>query len=221
MKLWSGNLNTNKILQRASQEIKSGQVINLGIGLPTTLIEHLADDLDVFIHSENGILGSWKKANRKQASSSLIDAGGAYVTNRIGSSFFDSAVSFAIIRRGKLDLSILGAFEVDERGNLANWKIPGRFSPGIGGAMELAQKTKNVIVLCAHNDKHGNSKILKNCKLPLTASCCVNRIITDRAVMDVTKDGLVLREISKDITLEKLLIQTEANLIIPESIGYF
>jgi len=214
-------LNANKILKRASEEIKDGQVINLGIGLPTMLIEHLSEELDVFIHSENGILGSWKKASREQANPSLIDAGGAYVTNRIGSSFFDSAVSFAIIRRGKLDLSVLGAFEVDEQGNLANWKIPGRFSPGIGGAMELAQKTNNVVVLCSHNDKHGNPKILKNCKLPITASHCVTRIITDKAVMDVTNEGLVLREISEETTLEKLLSLTEANLIIPESIGYF
>ena len=214
-------MNVNRILSRAAQEIKSGQIINLGIGLPTMIIEHLPDDLDVLIQSENGILGSWKKANRATVDPFLIDAGGSYVTTRKGASFFDSSVSFAMIRRGKLDVSIIGAFEVDQMGNLANWKIPGRFSPGIGGAMELAQKTKNLLVLCSHNDKNGRSKILKKCKLPLTASHCVSRIITDKAVMDVTDKGLLLQEIANDIQIDELISITDADLIIPEKVGRF
>ena len=214
-------MNTDKILKRAAQEIQSGQIINLGIGLPTMLIEHLDEDLEVLIQSENGILGSWKQADRKHANPFLIDAGGSYVSTRPGSSFFDSSVSFAMIRRGKLDISVLGAFEVDELGNLANWKIPGRFSPGIGGAMELAQKTKNVIALCSHTDKNGHPKILKKCTLPLTASNCVTRIISDKAVMDVTDEGLLLKEIADDIKLDELLTITDANLIVPENIGLF
>jgi acetate CoA/acetoacetate CoA-transferase beta subunit len=218
---WSIILNVNRILKRAAQEIKPGQMINLGIGLPTMLIEHLPDDLDVLIQSENGILGSWKKTDRAHADPFLIDAGGSYVTTRPGSCFFDSSVSFAMIRRGKLDLTLIGAFEVDELGGLANWKIPGRFSPGIGGAMELAQKTKRVVVLCSHNDKHGNSKILRKCQLPLTASACVDRIITDKAVMDVTKKGLLLREISEDISLIELQTVTDAQLMVSKQLKRF
>jgi len=196
-------------------------MINLGIGLPTRVIEHLPDDLDVLIQSENGILGSWKKTERKLADPFLIDAGGSYVSTRPGSSFFDSSVSFAMIRRGKLDLTLIGAFEVDKLGGLANWKIPGRFSPGIGGAMELAQKTKRVVVLCSHNDKHGNPKILNKCHLPLTASACVNRIITDKAVMDITKEGLLLREVAEDISIQELQDVTEAQLVIPKKVARF
>jgi len=214
-------LDINKILKRAVKEISSGQIINLGIGLPTMLLDHLDDDLDVLIQSENGILGSGKKATREKADPNLIDAGGNYVTTRAGTSFFDSSVSFAMIRRGKLDMTMIGAFEVDQQGNLANWKIPNRFSPGIGGAMELVQKTKRVVVLCSHNDKHGNSKILKECKLPLTAHHCVSRIITDKAVMDTTPEGLLLVEISDSISLEALIEQTDAELIVSKNLRTF
>ncbi len=214
-------MNTDKLLARASQELKSGQIVNLGIGLPAQLINHIPDDLEVLIQSENGVLGSWKQTDKEQADPFLIDAGGSYVSTRTGCSFFDSAVSFAMIRRGKLDLSIIGAFEVDELGNLANWKIPGRFSPGIGGAMELAQKTEHVIVLCSHTDKHGNPKILKKCSLPITAKHCVTRIITDKAVMDVTEQGLFLKEMAADIELDQLQTITEANLIIGNTIKRF
>ncbi|MCF8473948.1 MAG: 3-oxoacid CoA-transferase subunit B [Emcibacter sp.] len=214
-------MSIDRLVRRAAQEIKSGQIINLGIGLPTMLIEYLPNDMEVLIHSENGVLGAWKKAPRELAEPQLIDAGGNYITMRAGGSIFDSAVSFALIRRSKLDISIMGAFEVDEKGNLANWKIPGRFSPGIGGAMELAQKTKKVIVLCTHNDKSGQSKILKQCTLPLTAKHCVSRIITDKAVMDITDEGLLLKEMAQDITLQELIACTEANLIIPDTIGRF
>jgi len=214
-------LNIPKILKRAAKDIQPGQIINLGIGLPTQLIAHLPDDMDVLIQSENGVLGAWKKAARDQANPALIDAGGNYVTTRVGGSYFDSAVSFAMIRRSKLNMTMMGAFEVDRHGNLANWKIPGRFSPGIGGAMELAQKTKNVIVLCTHNDKHGNPKILEQCTLPLTAPKCVTRIITDKAVMDVTEDGLLVVDIADDITPDQLIADTGADLIIPDTFGRF
>lgn len=214
-------MNTERILQRAAREISPGQIVNLGIGLPTRLIAHLSPDMDVMIHSENGVLGAWKRATLDSAKATLIDAGGDHITTRPGSSYFDSAVSFAIIRRGKLDLSIMGAFQVDQDGNLANWKIPGQFSPGIGGAMELAQKTPRLLILCAHNDKHGNPKILKCCSLPLTASRCVSRIITDKAVMDITEDGMVLRELAEDVELQDVLDHTDAELLLPEEIGRF
>ena len=214
-------MDTNKIIIRAAKELKSGQVINLGIGLPTKILEHISPDLDILIQSENGLLGAEKLSSNEKPNPELIDAGGSYIKTRNGGSFFDSSVSFAMIRRGRIDLSIMGAFEVDEQGNLANWKIPGYFSPGIGGAMELAQKTPRVLILCSHNDKKGNPKIMQRCKLPLTAKKCVSRIITDKAVLDVTEEGLLVREMSEGLTKESLIEQTDANLIFADQIGYF
>lgn len=201
-----------RILSRAVNEITSGSIVNLGIGLPTQVIRYLPDDFDVQIHSENGILGAWKQSAPEAMDPFLIDAAGAYVSLREGASLFDSAVSFAMIRRARLDLTMIGAFEVDEHGNLANWKIPGKFSPGIGGAMELAQKTRRIVVLTTHTDKHGRPKILKNCRLPLTAKACVSRIISDLAVMDVTPQGLAVREKLVQITNAELQAKTEAEL---------
>ncbi|WP_394168961.1 3-oxoacid CoA-transferase subunit B [Saccharospirillum alexandrii] len=201
-----------RILRRAVMEIAPGSILNLGIGLPTQVMHYLPDDFDVQIHSENGILGAWKQAAPEHMDPFLIDAAGAYVSLREGASLFDSAVSFAMIRRARLDLTMIGAFEVDAHGNLANWKIPGKFSPGIGGAMELAQKTQRIVVLTTHTDKHGNPKILKTCRLPLTAKACVSRIISDLAVMDVTDQGLVVREKLIEISDADLQALTEAEL---------
>ena len=208
---------TERILRRAAKEIEPGCVINLGIGFPALVPDYLPDDFDGMIHSENGILGCGPTAKRAQARPSLIDSAGHYITLRTGSSCFDSSVSFSMIRRGRLDLCMLGAFEVDELGNLANWKIPGKLSPGIGGAMELSQKAKRLIVLSTHTDKHARPKILERCRLPLTAPACVNRIITDEAVMDVTPDGLLVQEIAENLSPEELQNHTEAKLIFPET----
>ena len=208
---------TERILRRAAKEIEPGFVINLGIGLPALVPDYLPDDFDGMIHSENGILGCGPTAKRAQARPSLIDSAGHYITLRTGSSCFDSSVSFSMIRRGRIDLCMLGAFEVDELGNLANWKIPGKLSPGIGGAMELSQKAKRLIVLSTHTDKHGRPKILERCRLPLTAPACVNRIITDEAIMDVTPDGLLVQEIAENLSPEELQNHTEAKLIFPET----
>ncbi|WP_404364060.1 3-oxoacid CoA-transferase subunit B [Marinobacter sp.] len=201
-----------RILSRAVIEITPGSIVNLGIGLPTQVMHYLPDDFDVQIHSENGILSAWKQAEPESMNPFLIDASGAYVSLRQGASLFDSAVSFAMIRRARLDLTMIGAFEVDAHGNLANWKIPGKFSPGIGGAMELAQKTKRIVVLTTHTDKHGRPKILETCRLPLTAKACVSRIISDLAVIDITDQGLVVREKLVDISNVDLQAQTEAEL---------
>lgn len=201
-----------RILSRAVIEITPGSIVNLGIGLPTQVMHYLPDDFDVQIHSENGILCAWKQAEPESMDPFLIDASGAYVSLREGASLFDSAVSFAMIRRARLDLTMIGAFEVDAHGNLANWKIPGKFSPGIGGAMELAQKTKRIVVLTTHTDKHGRPKILETCRLPLTAKACVSRIISDLAVIDVTDQGLVVREKLVDISNVDLQALTEAEL---------
>ncbi|MGP4844718.1 3-oxoacid CoA-transferase subunit B [Marinobacter sp. 1Y8] len=203
----------DRILSRAVNEIAPGSIVNLGIGLPTQVMHYLPDDFDVQIHSENGILGAWKQAAPEAMDPFIIDAAGAYVSLRKGASLFDSAVSFAMIRRARLNLTMIGAFEVDAQGNLANWKIPGKFSPGIGGAMELAQKTQRIVVLTTHTDKHGQPKILKTCRLPLTAKACVSRIISDLAVIDVTRQGLVVREKLVEISDADLQAKTEAELM--------
>ncbi|MGG4773647.1 3-oxoacid CoA-transferase subunit B [Paenalcaligenes sp. Me52] len=213
--------NTDRIIARAAREITPGSIVNLGIGLPAQVVNYLPDNLEVLIHAENGILGVGPQPAVDNIDPQMIDSAGNYVTTLAGGSHFDSAVSFAMIRRGKLDLTMIGAFEVDQHGNLANWKIPGKFSPGIGGAMELAQKTPRIVVLSTHCDKYGNSKILKECRLPLTAERCVSRIITDKAVMDVTPEGLLLVEKASDVTLDELIAMTEAPLILPEHIAEF
>ncbi|EAR10300.1 3-oxoacid CoA-transferase subunit B [Reinekea blandensis] len=202
-----------RILTRAVLEITQGSIVNLGIGLPTQVLHYLPDDFDAQIHSENGILGAWKQSAPENMDPFLIDSAGAYVSLREGASLFDSAVSFAIIRRARLDLTMIGAFEVDAQGNLANWKIPGKFSPGIGGAMELAQKTKRLVVLTTHTDKQGRPKILEHCRLPLTAKACTDRIISDLAVIDVTPEGLMVREKLVDISNDELQDKTEAKLM--------
>lgn len=214
-------MSAKKIAQRAAQEVKDGQIINLGIGLPGLLVRYLPTNIDVMVHSENGVLGVAGQADEASLDPDLIDAGGAYVTTRPGASFFDSAVSFSIIRRGKLDTSFMGTFEVDAEGNLANWKIPGKFSPGIGGAMELAQKTKNVVVMTTHVDKAGRSKIKTRCSLPLTAEACVSRIITDMAVIDVTPQGLELVEIAEEVSLQQVIDATDAPLKVVSVLGRF
>lgn len=208
---------TQRILARAAREVIPGQVVNLGIGLPTRLFHYLPDEMEVLVHSENGVLGCRPRRNDEAPDHDLIDSGGAYIATRPGASVFDSATSFAMIRRSRVDVTFMGAFEVDAAGNLANWKIPGKFSPGIGGAMELAQKVKRLVILCSHNDKHGHPKVLERCRLPLTASGCVSRIITDKAVLDVTPDGLQAVEIAAGLSVAELRDATAARLLIDES----
>ncbi|RVL70619.1 acyl CoA:acetate/3-ketoacid CoA transferase subunit beta, partial [Sinorhizobium meliloti] len=170
----------------------------------------------VCLHSENGIAGVGPVSSLEKADRNLIDAGGAYVSTIPGTSFFDSAVSFAIVRSGRLDLSLLGAFQVAANGDLANWKIPGKFSPGMGGAIELAQKARRVGVVMMHTDSKGNPKILSQCTLPLTAKGHVNRIYTDMAVFDVDADGLCLREIADGISIAELDAATGAAFQVPD-----
>jgi len=205
------------MLARAAREILPGQIVNLGIGLPTRLFHYMPEDLEVLVHSENGVLGCQPLGQGVAPDYELIDSGGAYIGTRPGASVFDSALSFAMIRRSRVDVTFMGAFEVDEQGNLANWKIPGKFSPGIGGAMELAQKVEKLVVLCSHNDKHGNPKILKQCRLPLTAPRCVSLIVTEKAVMEVTEKGLEVIDIAEGMDVDSLRAATEAELIIDES----
>ncbi|MBX4921885.1 MULTISPECIES: 3-oxoacid CoA-transferase subunit B [Rhizobium] len=203
------------MLKRAAADISSGMTVNLGIGLPTEVLQYVSPGTPVCLHSENGIAGVGPVSTEK-ADRNLIDAGGAYVSIIPGSAFFDSAVSFAIVRSGRLDLSLLGAFQVAANGDLANWKIPGKFSPGMGGAIELAQKARRVGVVMMHTDSKGNPKILSQCTLPLTAKGHVNRIFTDIAVFDVDVDGLCLREIADGTSIAQLKAVTGAAFHVPD-----
>jgi 3-oxoacid CoA-transferase B subunit len=205
-----------KIAVRASREVQPGQVINLGIGIPTMIPRYLPEGMGIWVHSENGILGMGLRCRRGTEDRNLIDAGGNYVTLMPGASFFDSALSFALVRGGRLDLAFLGALEISENGDLANWIIPGKHAPGIGGGMELAQKARRVIVTTTHTTRNGQPKILKQCTLPLTAKGCVDLIITEQAVIEATVDGLLLKEIAADTSVDRVVANTAADLMIPD-----
>lgn len=202
-----------KIAARAAREVQPGQVINLGIGIPTMIPDYLPAANAVFIQSENGILGIGGRSPRGTEDRNLIDAGGNYVTLAPGASFFDSAMSFAIIRGGRVDISFLGTLEVSAGGDLANWIIPGKLAPGIGGGMELAQKARQVIVTTSHTTRDGRPKILSRCTLPLTAKGCVKTIITELAVIDITPQGLWLRELARETSLDEVKARTAAPLL--------
>ena len=206
---------------RIAKEFKDGDYVNLGIGLPTEAANHIPEGINVIFQSENGLLGAGPKPPEGQEDKDMINAGGGYITCIPGASFFDSATSFAIIRGGHIDATVLGALQVDQKGNLANWLIPGKMIPGMGGAMDLVTGAKKVIVAMEHCDKYGNSKILKKCTLPLTAKGKVNLIITDMAVIEVCSEGLYLREIAEGLSLENVIQATEAELIIPERVSTF
>ncbi|SER41582.1 3-oxoacid CoA-transferase subunit B [Salipaludibacillus aurantiacus] len=193
----------HKIAARAAKEIKPGMIVNLGIGIPT-LVADYTEDLPVMFHAENGILGTGPSPSEGKENPHLCNAGGFPVTTIPGGSYFDSATAFAIVRRGLLDLTIMGALEVSEKGDLANWIVPGKRVPGMGGALELAQKARKVMILMNHVSKDGRPKIVKECSLPLTAAHCVNQIITDMAVISVEKEGLVLDEVFEPYTVEKV-----------------
>lgn len=204
-----------RMLRRAAQDILPSLTVNLGIGLPTEVLQYVSPHMPVCLHSENGIAGVGPSRSYDEADRNLIDAGGAYVSRVEGTAFFDSAVSFSIVRSGRLDLTMLGAFEVAANGDLANWIIPGKFSPGMGGAIELAQKARQVAVVMMHTDRKGNPKILPQCTLPLTAKGRVNRIYTDMALFDVRDSQLHLVEIAKGVTIGELKVATATDFIIP------
>ncbi|WP_255571986.1 3-oxoacid CoA-transferase subunit B [Celeribacter sp. PS-C1] len=206
-----------RMVARAARDITPGMVVNLGIGLPTKVINHLPADLPVCLHTENGMTGIGPTLPYEKADRNLIDAGGAYVSPVSGSAYFDSVVSFALVRSGRLDLTMLGAFEVAQNGDLANWKIPGKFSPGAGGAIELAQKARRVVVMTTHTDRKGNPKLLERCSLPLTAERAVDRIFTDMAVIDVTPEGFALRELAEGVSVTEVIAATGAKLILPDT----
>ena len=204
-----------RIAKRAAKELHDGDVVNLGIGLPTMVADNLPEGVDIVLQSENGIMGMGKAPEVPDVD--VVNAGGQFVTVNPGGQFFSSATSFAIIRGGHVDATILGALEVDQHGNLSNWIIPGKKVPGMGGAMDLVVGAKKVIVAMLHTQK-GAHKILSECKLPYTAVNCVDMIITEMGVMQVTDAGLVLEELHPDYTLEEIQAATGCPLIISENL---
>ena len=207
-------LDKNQIAQRIAQEVKDGYYVNLGIGIPTLVANFVRNDISVEFQSENGVLGMGPFPYEGEEDADIINAGKQTITTLPGASFFDSAFSFGMIRSQKVDLTILGAMEVSENGDIANWKIPGKMVKGMGGAMDLVASAENIIVAMMHVNKAGESKILKKCTLPLTGVGCVKKVVTELAVMEVTPKGFKLLERAPGVTVEDIIKATEAQLII-------
>jgi 3-oxoacid CoA-transferase B subunit len=207
-------LDKNQIAHRIARELKDGYYVNLGIGIPTLVANFIPEDMHVTLQSENGMLGMGPFPTKETVDADLINAGKQTITYLPGSSFFDSATSFAMIRGGHIDLTILGAFEVSEKGDIASWKVPGKLIKGMGGAMDLVASAKNIIVAMQHTNKEGQSKLLKKCTLPLTGVNCVKRIVSDLAVIDVTEQGFKLLERAPGVSVDQIKAATEGKLIV-------
>ncbi|AKQ45273.1 succinyl-CoA:3-ketoacid-CoA transferase [Rufibacter radiotolerans] len=207
-------LDKHGIAKRIAQELKEGYYVNLGIGIPTLVANYIPEGMNVVLQSENGLLGMGPFPTEDQVDPDLINAGKQTVTYVPGSALFSSAESFAMIRGEHVDLTILGAMEVSENGDIANWKIPGKMVKGMGGAMDLVASAKNIIVAMQHTSRDGQSKLLKKCSLPITGLNCVKKIVTDLAVLEVTEDGFKLLERAPGVTVEQIKAATEGNLLV-------
>lgn len=207
-------LNKNQIAQRIAQELQDGMYVNLGIGIPTLVANYVPKGIEIVLQSENGMLGIGPFPTADNVDPDLINAGKQTVTLADGGSYFDSALSFGMIRAGKVDLTVLGAMEVAENGDIANWKVPGKMVKGMGGAMDLVASAKNIIVAMQHTDKAGNSKLLPSCTLPITGLKCVKKIVSDLGVFDVTPDGFVCLEYAPGVTIEEIKQKTAGKLTI-------
>lgn len=207
-------LDKNQIAQRIAKELKDGYYVNLGIGIPTLVANFIPEGITVTFQSENGLLGMGPFPLAGEEDPDLINAGKQTITTLPGSAFFDSAMSFGMIRAGKVDLTVLGAMEVSENGDIASWKIPGKMVKGMGGAMDLVASAKNIIVAMMHTNPKGESKLLKKCNLPLTGINCVKKIVTNLAVIEVTENGFRLIERAPGVTVEEIQNKTEGNLIV-------
>jgi 3-oxoacid CoA-transferase subunit B len=207
-------LSKEQIAQRIARELKDGYYVNLGIGIPTLVANYIPSGIKVVLQSENGLLGIGPFPEEGREDPDLINAGKQTVTTIPGSAFFDSAMSFGMIRAGKVDLTVLGAMEVSEKGDIANWKIPGKMVKGMGGAMDLVASAKNIIVAMMHTNPKGESKLLSHCTLPLTGTRCVRKIVTDLAVVDITENGFKLLERAPGISTGEIRAKTEGKLIV-------
>lgn len=212
------SLNRDQIAMRVARELKDGYYVNLGIGIPTLVANYVPEDIEVMLQSENGLLGIGPYPTEEQVDADMINAGKETVTAALGASIFSSAESFAMIRGGHVDLTVLGAFEVDQNGNIASYMIPGKLVKGMGGAMDLVAGAENIIVTMTHADKRDNSKLLENCSLPLTGVGCVKKIVTNLAVLEVKDGAFHLLERAPDVSVEEIQQKTVGKLIVPDHV---
>ena len=207
-----------EIAQRIAKELKNGYYVNLGIGIPTLISNYVPDDISVIMQSENGLLGMGPFPSKGQVDPDLINAGKETITTLSGSSLFNSAESFAMIRRGRVDLTVLGAMEVSQNGDIANWKIPGKMVKGMGGAMDLVASAKNIIVAMMHTNKKGESKLLRECALPITGINCVKKIVTNLAIIDVEGGKFILKERAPGVGVSEIISATKGDLLVSDAV---
>ena len=211
-------LTREQMAQRVARELKDGYYVNLGIGIPTLVANYVPDDIDVMLQSENGLLGMGEFPTEATVDADMINAGKQTVTARRGASIFNSADSFAMIRGGHVDLTVLGAFEVDVQGNIASWMVPGKLIKGMGGAMDLVAGADNIIVTMTHASKDGESKLLPVCSLPLTGAGCIHKVLTDLAYLEIKDGAFILRETAPGVSIEEIQAKTAGKLIVPDDV---